>query len=350
MLISLLLALSACAAPANQTPESVPVSPDAPDEAQDAPPVRVERLNVEFAIEGRDPEVLRGLQAAFPDALTAALAARNVTVGAVSVTFGASGDATAEAIRSGGVDLGFLSAQAALESGVPILALEQTPGPDSDGSVLAGKAEGWDEALTSALGDAAPAELLTGYAGQGGFVPAEEQGLSDLKRLYETGDTVLRRESADAGRWTLEYRGIGHKLRDGVWGLRAIEVWHGDWQVQTVELSDAEADGLGAYSECPDPAQSFRAVDVNFDGSADLQVCAGTPGNTVPCYFWLWDGAKERYVYGFTLQGVTVDPEKKTLTSVYRDSPEQYGLDTYEWQDGALVMIGSEKTAEWPGE
>ncbi len=166
LLLSLMLALAltACgrgAAPPPDTPED---PPDAPVEAE---PLTLDVLNVEFAVGGRDVESLLALQKAFPAALTDALAARDVSVGTVSVTFGASGEATETALKNGAVQLAFLSAEDYLpyQCG-ELVALER--GGEGDGArgllVSAVAEEGFTDALRAALPDLAP--VLAPYAAE----------------------------------------------------------------------------------------------------------------------------------------------------------------------------------------
>ncbi len=101
LLLTLLSALCACSqqAPGEEGGETPPAH---------AEPIVLEQLNVEFVKGERDTDALLQLKKEFPPLLIAALAEQGVTVGSVSVTFGASAEATAQALAAGSVQLGFL--------------------------------------------------------------------------------------------------------------------------------------------------------------------------------------------------------------------------------------------------
>ena len=158
LLLALLLALAACAKP----PEDPPVPPAPPAEEE---PLSLAALAVEFAVDGRDADTLLALQKAFPAALTDALAAREVTVETVTVTFGTSGEATEIAVESGAVQLAFLNAAdyLAYRSG-DVVALAGGGDAERPDLLLAGASV--DPRLAEALRDALPdlAPTLAGYA------------------------------------------------------------------------------------------------------------------------------------------------------------------------------------------
>lgn len=101
--VTLLFSLAACAqktpAPKDDAEAAPPV---------DAEPIVLEQLNVEFVKGERDTEALLQLKKELPPLLIAALAGQGVTVDSVSVTFGANAEATAQALASGSVHVGFL--------------------------------------------------------------------------------------------------------------------------------------------------------------------------------------------------------------------------------------------------
>lgn len=99
----LLFSLSACA---QKPPAAKEDGEAAPPSA--AEPIVLEELCVEFVKGERDTEALVQLKKELPPLLISALAAEGVTVNAVSVTFGASAEATAQALSSGSVHVGFL--------------------------------------------------------------------------------------------------------------------------------------------------------------------------------------------------------------------------------------------------
>ena len=117
-IFSLLLAglfvflLAACGAPA------APALPDA--DSDGSPALKLDTLNVEFAIGERDADELMRLQAELPPLLLSALENENVTVETVSITFGASAEATAQALEDGSVDVAFLPSEVFVLSDPPL--------------------------------------------------------------------------------------------------------------------------------------------------------------------------------------------------------------------------------------
>ncbi len=100
--LTLLAVLSGCG-----KQESTPSKPDEPT----PPPeegITLAELNVEFVAGGRDTDALLQLKKELPPLLIGALADEGVTVGRVNVTFGASDEATADALARGSVQVGFV--------------------------------------------------------------------------------------------------------------------------------------------------------------------------------------------------------------------------------------------------
>ena len=183
LLTALVLALLLAACRASSAPEpSAP--PDVPPSTGDAPvSLALDALDVELAVDGRDADALLDLQKAFPAALTDALAKQKVTVGAVNLTFGASGEATLSALRLGTVQLAFLPAEDgfAYRNGA-FVAVEQGRDGDLGRSVLV---LGFSEphladALRAALPDLAP--TLADYAGA---YDTDEAAIAALREAFE---------------------------------------------------------------------------------------------------------------------------------------------------------------------
>jgi len=180
----LTLALSACGVVTPPTDEP-PV--DEPPAVEEREPLRLDALNVELVAQERDTDALLALQKAFPAALQAALAAQDVTVDAVNVTFGTSGAATATALRDGAVELAFLPAESWTEAEQGVLvALERGNADDPARSVMVLAAD--EPRLTDALRAALPAlaPVLSDYA-DGGYVWDEAEAAA-LTAAGDTGD------------------------------------------------------------------------------------------------------------------------------------------------------------------
>mgnify|MGYP004585244945 CR=1 FL=1 len=92
-------------------------TPDKPDEPTPPPSegITLAELNVEFTAGERDADALMELKKEFPPLLIDALADEGVTVGRVNVTFGASDEATADAMARGTVQVGFVPLETYLE-------------------------------------------------------------------------------------------------------------------------------------------------------------------------------------------------------------------------------------------
>lgn len=125
-LIACLLALSLAACGADTTP----IAPD--DPSADAPEeLTLDALRVEFVIGERDTDALMALQKELPPLLIDALAQWGCTVGKINITFGASAEATAQALQSGSIDVAFLPSEVYAACGNALrVAAAQIPTPE----------------------------------------------------------------------------------------------------------------------------------------------------------------------------------------------------------------------------
>lgn len=127
LLLLLLLTLS-FAGCGKQTPTLE--QPDGPD----VPPVDegivLAELNVEFVAGERDADELMQLKRELPPLLIGALAEHDVRVEKVNVTFGASSEATAEALARGTVQVGFVPTEAYLAHKDALLAAGVSLSPE----------------------------------------------------------------------------------------------------------------------------------------------------------------------------------------------------------------------------
>ena len=126
--LTLALSLAACG-------DSTPPSP-APDDAADDEPaaLRLDELGVEFVVGGRRASELMTLQKELPPLLIDKLADEGCTVGKINITFGASADATVQALRSGNIDVAFLPSETCVLSDfrLRLIALENAFAPAAE--------------------------------------------------------------------------------------------------------------------------------------------------------------------------------------------------------------------------
>lgn len=120
----LTLSLAACGA------DTTPTAPD--DPSADAPEeLTLDALRVEFVIGERDTDALMALQKELPPLLIDALAQWGCTVGKINITFGASAEATAQALQSGSIDVAFLPSEVYAACGNALrVAAAQIPTPE----------------------------------------------------------------------------------------------------------------------------------------------------------------------------------------------------------------------------
>ncbi len=102
--LAMLFVLCSCE---QKPPENIQNGEAATPPAQDES-IRLAQLNVEFVAGDRDTGALLQLKKELPPLLISALAEQGVAVDSVSITFGASAEATAQALSKGSVQLGFL--------------------------------------------------------------------------------------------------------------------------------------------------------------------------------------------------------------------------------------------------
>lgn len=328
------------------TPTPEPAPTEDPEPVATDEPLELDALNVEFVAPGRDVDALVELKGVFPTALKNALKQNLVKVGTVNVTFGTSDSSSAEALRSGAVDVAFLAAETALEESLAMEALEARDMPDLTQCAVV-QSDALPERFTRALLDSLSAlepqlKYYTGAEQGGVFVACTDEMRADLLRLRDTGETVIHRESTAPGGLSLTLGGVGCAYDYGC-GIRAIEVRGGDGElVQTIEMSEAGEDLPMDATQCWSAGNAFRMVDVNFDGYDDIEVFGWTPSNTIPYLYWLWDNDAQRYIYSFAMQVSQIDPETKTVIVEYKITPQNgvnWQVEVYEWRDGELLLV-----------
>lgn len=126
--LALLAVLSGCG---KQEP-----TPSKPDEPTPPPEegITLTELNVEFVAGDRDTDALMQLKKELPPLLIGALADEGVTVGRVNVTFGASDEATADALARGSVQVGFMPMETYLahEDVLRLVSVPEEPAGDTE--------------------------------------------------------------------------------------------------------------------------------------------------------------------------------------------------------------------------
>ena len=162
------------------------------------------------------------------------------------------------------------------------------------------------------------------------------------------GDSVLLSLEAEVdGGMALRLDAIGKQDSENeLWGVREMQVYHGDTLVQTLSLQEAmEADGTDGiapgYTACWEPEQVMQTVDMDFDGSEDLALFRLDPQQYHPLLLLaLGRGSFAEYHYAFTLQGAEADPETETTSSQYKYANGINYTDHYRYrEDGSLELF-----------
>jgi hypothetical protein len=106
-------------------------------------------------------------------------------------------------------------------------------------------------------------------------------------------------------------------------------------------ISDVES---SANSEIEN--NGFEVMDLNFDGHLDFRLLAQTTtGPNVLYRNWLWSNRDMRFVSHATLDEIVspeFDPDTQEITSRWRASVAEGGVDIYAWEGGSPVLIHRE--------
>lgn len=90
----------------------------------------------------------------------------------------------------------------------------------------------------------------------------------------------------------------------------------------------------------------FEVLDLNFDGYLDFRLLAQTTtGPNVLYRNWLWSGREMRFVNHAKLDEIVspeFDPDTQEITSRWRASAAEGGMDIYTWEGGEPVLIHRE--------
>ena len=88
----------------------------------------------------------------------------------------------------------------------------------------------------------------------------------------------------------------------------------------------------------------MEVLDLNFDGNTDFGLFGHAPNNTIPYYYWQWDGGQ--YQYAYILQGAEVHPETGEVSSTYKGGwgGASYQRDCYRPDgNGTLYLVRQER-------
>ena len=104
--------------------------------------------------------------------------------------------------------------------------------------------------------------------------------------------------------------------------------------------------GLDTQTPWSALAPGLEAVDLNFDGYADIRLVESRPaGPNLPCLHWLYDPASGQFVASAALNDLgspRPDAAARELVSDWRDSATRYGTDHHAFQGGQLVPLRRE--------
>lgn len=191
----------------------------------------------------------------------------------------------------------------------------------------------------------------------------EEPPLESMPDVTEQAPTVpetedhllLTLEAPLADGRTLRLEAFGKQTDEYDCGVREVRVYDGEDLLQTVfareaiELEWEFGDGVLVedfydYTKCWSPEETMEVLDLNFDGNTDFGLFGWVPNNTIPYYYWQWDG--ERYQFACTLQDVEVHLETGEISTEYKVGwgGVQYQQDFYRPDgEGNLYLVRQER-------
>ncbi len=90
----------------------------------------------------------------------------------------------------------------------------------------------------------------------------------------------------------------------------------------------------------------FEVIDLNFDGDLDFRLLAQTTAGPNALYRnWLWSPRDQRFEVNEALNEIVspeFDPDTQEITSHWRSSAAEGGVDIHMWEAGAPVVIHRE--------
>ena len=159
---------------------------------------------------------------------------------------------------------------------------------------------------------------------------------------------LLSLEAPLADGRTLTLDAVGKDLNEYNCSVREVLVYDGDTLLQTVSVREVTeevwAEEFYGYTECWSPEAVMETLDLNFDGNTDFGLFGWIANNTIPYYYWQWNG--EQYQYSCTLQGAEVHPETGEVSSEYKWGwgGAVYQRDYYRPDgDGYLYLVRQER-------
>ena len=197
---------------------------------------------------------------------------------------------------------------------------------------------------------------------------AAEQDSAAQENAAQSGDRVLSSVNASVdGTRTLRLDAIGRAQpeRTGHYIVRKIDVSEEGKALQTVSVSEARDASPGnaagaaqsvpagaAKDAAPDSLESasiqeaLAVLDVNFDGSDDLDLCEWVSAHTALHHYWTWNSAIGRYLYACTLQDPQINPQTKEAVSQYNTASVYY-TDVYRPAPDGTLALASRELEDW---
>ena len=189
--------------------------------------------------------------------------------------------------------------------------------------------------------------------------PEEDSPSADpLEEEAPSEDCVLLTLDAPlADGRTLTLEAVGKVDDEYTCGVREVRVYDGEELVQTVLSREAielfwgdggllPGESVSEYTRCWTPEGSMTVLDLNFDGNTDFGLFGWPANNTIPYYYWTWDGKTEQYRCAFVLQEAEAHPETGELTSEYKSGSagSQWIVEFYKPdENGDLYLVRVER-------
>ena len=122
---------------------------------------------------------------------------------------------------------------------------------------------------------------------------------------------------------------------NGSCGVREVRVYENGQLLQTVFVQEATARTVSGplgegYTQSPTVEGAMTALDINSDGSDDLDLYGWSTNNMIPHHYWLWNSGVGEYLYAGTYQGAEPDPEHNQILAQYRVENGVYYTDHYD--------------------